>query len=211
MPGLKIKITTAGRQALVNAEQTGTRAVTIAAVGLTSAAFVAQAGLTALPSEIKRLTTIGGLVTAKDTIHVSVRDESSAAYSCYGFGLYLADGTLFGAYGQSELLVEKSGAASVLLALDVVFADVDTAQIIFGDINFTDPAATINVPAWCAWRPMPKPSRGWTRSVRCRRPTYWRHWTSALANGGRPNTSRIYCRAPPQQRHAVRWAFARLP
>ncbi|MEJ7835868.1 phage tail protein [Xanthomonas oryzae pv. oryzae] len=146
MPGLKIKITTAGRQALVNAEQTGTRAVTIAAVGLTSAAFVAQAGITALPSEIKRLTTIGGLVTAKDTIHVSVRDESSAAYSCYGFGLYLADGTLFGAYGQSELLVEKSGAASVLLALDVVFADVDTAQIIFGDINFTDPASTINVP-----------------------------------------------------------------
>lgn len=27
-----------------------------------------------------------------------------------------------------------------------MFADVDTAQIIFGDINFTDPAATINVP-----------------------------------------------------------------
>lgn len=51
MPGLKIKITTAGRQALVNAERTGTRGVTIAAVGLTSAAFVAQAGLTALPSE----------------------------------------------------------------------------------------------------------------------------------------------------------------
>ncbi|ASK99957.1 phage tail protein [Xanthomonas citri] len=146
MPGLKLKITTAGRQALVNAEQTGTHAVTIAAVGLTSAAFVAQAGLTALPSEIKRLTTIGGSVTAKDTIHVSVRDESNAVYSCYGFGLYLADGTLFAAYGQPALLVEKSGAASVLLAIDVVLADVDTAQITFGDTNFTDPAATVEVP-----------------------------------------------------------------
>ncbi|PPT94909.1 hypothetical protein XaraCFBP7407_12915 [Xanthomonas arboricola pv. arracaciae] len=146
MPGLKLKITTAGRQALVNAKQTGTEAVTITAVGLTSAAFVADAKLTALPSEIKRLTTIGGSVTAKDTMHVSVRDESNAAYSCYGFGLYLADGTLFAAYGQPALLVEKSGAASVLLAIDVVLADVDTAQITFGDTNFTDPAATVDVP-----------------------------------------------------------------
>ncbi|AKU48892.1 phage tail protein [Xanthomonas arboricola pv. juglandis] len=146
MPGLKLKITTAGRHALINAKQTGTQAVTIAAVGLTSAAFVADAELKALPSEIKRLTTIGGTVTAKDTMHVSVRDESNAVYSCYGFGLYLADGTLFAAYGQSALLVEKSGAASVLLAIDVVMADVDTAQITFGDTNFTDPAATVDVP-----------------------------------------------------------------
>ncbi|MER3056436.1 phage tail protein [Xanthomonas hortorum] len=146
MPGLKLKITTAGRQALVNAKQTGTQAVTIAAVGLNSAAFVADAALPALPSEIKRLTTIGGSVTAKDTIHVSVRDESNDVYSCYGFGLYLADGTLFAAYGQPALLVEKSGAASVLLAIDVVLADVDTAQITFGDTNFTDPAATVDVP-----------------------------------------------------------------
>ncbi|KFA22765.1 hypothetical protein KW5_0122935, partial [Xanthomonas vasicola pv. vasculorum NCPPB 1326] len=146
MPGLKLKITTAGRQALINAKQTGTQAVTIAGVGLTSAALVANAELTALPSEIKRLTTIGGSVTAKDTIHVSVRDESNAVYSCYGFGLYLADGTLFAAYGQPALLVEKSGAASVLLAIDVVLADVDTAQITFGDTNFTDPAATVDVP-----------------------------------------------------------------
>ncbi|MDV2453694.1 phage tail protein [Xanthomonas hortorum] len=146
MPGLKLKITTAGRQALVNAKQTGTQAVTIAAVGLTSAAFVVDAALPALPSEIKRLTSIGGSVTAKDTMHVSVRDESNAVYSCYGFGLYLADGTLFAAYGQPALLVEKSGAASVLLAIDVVLADVDTAQITFGDTNFTDPAATVDVP-----------------------------------------------------------------
>ncbi|MEA9676936.1 phage tail protein [Xanthomonas campestris pv. raphani] len=107
---------------------------------------MADAALTALPSEIKRLTTIGGVVTAKDTMHVSVRDESNAVYSCYGFGLYLADGTLFAAYGQPALLVEKSGAASVLLAIDVVLADVDTAQITFGDTNFTDPAATVDVP-----------------------------------------------------------------
>ncbi|ATS75514.1 phage tail protein [Xanthomonas citri] len=146
MPGLKFKITTAGRKALINPKQTGTQAVTIAAVGMTSAAFVADAALTALPSEIKRLTTIGGSVTAKDTMHVSVRDESNAVYSCYGFGLYLADGTLFAAYGQPSLLVEKSGAASVLLAIDVVLADVDTAQITFGDTNFTDPAATVDVP-----------------------------------------------------------------
>ncbi|MGY4888937.1 UNVERIFIED_CONTAM: tail fiber protein [Xanthomonas axonopodis] len=146
MPGLKFKITTVGRQALVNAKRTGTQAVTITAVGLTSAAFAANAALTSLPSEIKRLNTIGGSVTAKDMIHVSVLDESNAVYSCYGFGLYLADGTLFAAYGQPALLVEKSGAASVLLAIDVVLADVDTAQITFGDTNFTNPAATVDVP-----------------------------------------------------------------
>ncbi|MFW9571087.1 phage tail protein [Xanthomonas euvesicatoria pv. euvesicatoria] len=120
--------------------------MTIAAVGLAGAAFQADAELKALPSEIKRLTTIGGAVTAKDTMHVSVRDESTAVYSCYGFGLYLADGTLLAAYGQPALLVEKSGAASVLLAIDVVLADMDTAQITFGDTNFTDPAATVDVP-----------------------------------------------------------------
>jgi hypothetical protein len=142
MPGLKLQITTAGRAALVNLPKTGTNAVLITSVGVSRQAFSLSAALTALPNEVKRLSTIGGSVTASDTIHVSVRDESGDAYNCYGFGLYLADGTLFAAYSQSDLLVGKSAAAMLLLALDVIFADVDASQITFGATNFTEVSAT---------------------------------------------------------------------
>src|SRR5690242_2215716 len=101
MAGLTLKVTNAGRAALVNAANTGTDTVLMSAVGISSAPFTVAATLTALPSEVKRLSTIGGGVTAADTIHVSVRDESSDTYNCYGFGLYLSDGTLFAVYSQS--------------------------------------------------------------------------------------------------------------
>ncbi|ARV24865.1 hypothetical protein [Xanthomonas citri] len=145
MPGLKLQVTTAGRAALVNAPNTGTNPVLISHVGLANAPFSASAALTALPSEIKRLAAVGGTVTADDTIHVSIRDESDAVYDCYGFGLYLSNGTLFAVYSQQTLLLGKAAAAMMLLAVDAVFADIDVKQIAFGATNFTDPAATTEV------------------------------------------------------------------
>ncbi|GAE48586.1 hypothetical protein XPU_0118, partial [Xanthomonas arboricola pv. pruni str. MAFF 311562] len=106
------------------------------------APFSVSAALTALPGEIKRLAAVGGSITADDTIHVSIRDESDAVYDCYGFGLYLSNGTLFAVYSQPALLLGKAAAAMLLLALDAVFADIDVKQISFGATNFTDPAAT---------------------------------------------------------------------
>ncbi|HVJ36609.1 MAG TPA: hypothetical protein VM687_02275 [Stenotrophomonas sp.] len=146
MPGLKLQVTNAGRAALVNAPNTGTNAVLVSHVGVATAPFTVSAALTTLPSELKRLATVGGTIAADDTIHVSVRDESTSAYDCYGFGLYLADGTLFAVYSQPELLLGKAAGAMMLLALDAVFADIDVQQITFGATNFIDPAATTELP-----------------------------------------------------------------
>lgn len=146
MPGLKLQVTNAGRAALVNVPNTGTNAVLVSQVGIATAPFTVSAALTALPGELKRLATVGGTIAADDTIHVSVRDESTSAYDCYGFGLYLADGTLFAVYSQPELLLGKAAGAMMLLALDAVFADIDVQQITFGATNFIDPAATTELP-----------------------------------------------------------------
>lgn len=51
---IEIVITTAGRQAIVNAAQTGTRAVTISQIGVESGKYTASESQTALQAEVKR-------------------------------------------------------------------------------------------------------------------------------------------------------------
>jgi hypothetical protein len=136
---LTIKVTAAGRAALRNAAGDGTNAVRIATVGVTATAFAP--GQPA-PNEIKRIATIKGGATAPDTIHVTISDTGADVYSVRGFAFYLADGTLFASYGQANVIVEKSAQATMMLAVDVKFADIDAAQITFGDTNFNNPAAT---------------------------------------------------------------------
>lgn len=137
-----LTVTDAGRAALVNAANTGTAAVTIAAVGISGAVVAPDKAMTALPGETKRIATLSGDVVADDTIHLIVRDESSAVFTVRSFGLYLADGTLFAIYGQSGVILEKSSQALMLLAIDVQFADIAAAQLTFGDANFLNPPAT---------------------------------------------------------------------
>jgi hypothetical protein len=136
---IRITVTAAGRAALRNLAGDGTNAVLVASVGLTATAFASGS---ALPDEIKRVTTIKGGATAADTIHVTISDTGGDVYSVRGFGLYLADGTLFASYGQPDVIVEKSAQAAMLLSADVQFADIDATQITFGDTNFSNPAAT---------------------------------------------------------------------
>lgn len=142
---LKIQVTTAGRAALVNAQNTGTLPVTVAAIGVTDQAFSPDATLTALPGQLKQLATFAGSAVAADTIHVTIRDDSADTYTLRGFGLFLADGTLFGVYGQAEAILEKSAQAMMLLATDVIFADIDAASLTFGDADFLNPPATTEV------------------------------------------------------------------
>lgn len=142
---MRLKITDAGFAKLVNPPNTGTNAVLITQIGLTSTAFAPSAGLTALPSEIKRIATFGGQAVGDDTLHVTIRDDSTTAYSLRGFGLYLADGTLFATYGQTDPIMEKSAASMLLLATDARFTDVDIAQIQFGNAEFIYPPATTEV------------------------------------------------------------------
>ncbi|HGM5880764.1 MAG: tail fiber domain-containing protein [Stenotrophomonas maltophilia] len=142
---MRLKITDAGFARLVNPPNTGTNAVLITQIGLTSTAFTPSAGLTALPGEIKRVASFGGQAVGDDTVHVTIRDDSATAYTLRGFGLYLADGTLFATYGQADPIMEKSAASMLLLATDTRFAEVDTALIQFGDAGFLYPPSTTEV------------------------------------------------------------------
>ena len=121
MPGLQIIITKAGRAALVNAEHNGTAPLQITEIGITAAVFTAGKETTALPGEIKRLSTISGEVVAPDTIHVTVRDDGTDTYAVRGIGYWLSNGVLLGVYSQPDPILQKSTQSMMLLAADVIF------------------------------------------------------------------------------------------
>jgi hypothetical protein len=139
---IEITVTEAGIAALVNAANTGTDPVTITQIGLSQTAVVPAKTLTALSGEFKRIDGVGGSVVAPDTIHISAIDDSADAYSLRSFALYLGDGTLFAIYGQPSQILSKAEAAFVGLAIDVIFADIDTALLEFGATDFLLPQAT---------------------------------------------------------------------
>lgn len=145
MPALQLVVTRAGYDALTNAAGTGTDAVVISQVGVTTQSFVAADTLTALPNELKRVDTVAGVVTGPNTLNLVLRDDSADGYAMRGFGLYLDDGTLFAAYSADAVIVEKSPLVAVLLTIDAAFVNVDTALVEFGDTNFVNPLATTEV------------------------------------------------------------------
>lgn len=145
MADLQIIVATAGRSALVNAQNTGTAPVLMAQIGVTATAFTGTAATAALPGEIKRLATFAGVVVADDTIHITIRDDSADVYTMRGFALYLGDGTLFASYGQAGAILEKSAQAMLLLSADIKFVDVLATSLSFGDASFVNPTATTEV------------------------------------------------------------------
>ncbi|VWC47685.1 putative phage tail protein [Burkholderia lata] len=138
----QIIITDAGRAALVAAGNGGTNAHQVVEIGLANAPFVADKGLTKLPNELKRIKSFGGANVAPDTIHTTLKDDSTDQYSLYGFGLYLENGVLLAAYGQTTPIMEKSPAALLLLSSDMQFTALDATQLVFGDASFLNPPAT---------------------------------------------------------------------
>lgn len=142
MSGLRITVTDAGHAALVNADNTGTAPVLVAEIGVTDQAIDRPSTALTLPGELKRLATFAGVAVAADTVHVTIRDDSTDVYSLRGFGLYLADGTLFALYGQADPILEKSAQAMLLLAADVRFVQIDATNLAFGDTDWANPPAT---------------------------------------------------------------------
>ena len=138
------KLTNAGRAALVNAQNNGTLARTVVSVGVTATAFNPGPTLAAIPNEIKRIATLAGDVVAPDTVHVTVRDDGADTYTVRGLGLWLDNGVLLGTYSQAAVIVEKSPAGIMLLALDLRVLDgsVDISTLVFGNKDFLNPPAT---------------------------------------------------------------------
>jgi len=145
MSGLTLTLTHAGRAKLINAEHTGTAPVTITQVGVTASAFDPAPTVTSVPGEIKRLGTMSGQNVAADTVHITIRDDSTASYTLRGFGLYLADGTLFAVYSQSGTITQKSAQSMLLLSVDIKLLQVAASSITFGNANFLNPPATTTV------------------------------------------------------------------
>jgi len=116
--------------------------LTVTQIGLTAAVFDLAPTLTALPGEFRRVATISGAAIGDNIVHVMLRDEEAIGYTVRGFGLFLADGTLFAVYGQETAIVEKSPLSTLFAAIDIAFPTADIDMLTFGDTNFLLPPAT---------------------------------------------------------------------
>lgn len=138
---LQLTITQAGRNALVNAQNTGTLPIIIDGVSFGAGMYVPSEAQTSLLQPVKTIATFGGSVVADDTIHITVTDESADAYSLGEIGLY-AGGVLFGVYSQETRILEKGSSQLVLLSADIKFTSVAAGSVSVGDAQFAYPQAT---------------------------------------------------------------------
>lgn len=145
MPALQFILTTAGKNAIVNANNTGTNPITIAKVGIGSASWTPTAAATALNTEIKKLTAVGGGAVADDTIHVTANDSSTDAYTVREIGLFTADNILVAVYSQADAIIVKGAGTVALIATDLVITGVPAGSVTVGDTTFDYPQATETV------------------------------------------------------------------
>lgn len=146
MAAALIKLTDAGRAALVGPGNVGTVQRTVVSIGIATAPFEFRADLTELPNErAPRITAIGGVNVNPDTIHVTMRDDSADRYTMYGFGLYLDNGVLLGVYVQPTPILEKSPLSWMVTSVDIRFTTIDATALVFGDASFINPPASTTV------------------------------------------------------------------
>lgn len=145
MDKLIFTITDAGRQAIINASNTGTEKVEIKSVGIGSSYYITSPEQTDIHDEIKRITSIGGAVISPDTIHVSAKDDSPDEYVVHTVGLYTDKNILFAVYSGRMPIINKSSATVMLISSDITFKSLDTANITFGDVVFINPPASESV------------------------------------------------------------------
>lgn len=138
-------LTTAGLDALVDAQSGTTDPIQVTEVGFTDQAITVAPTLTALPGEFKRIASISGAAVSETVIHMTAQDASEDAYDVRAFALYLADGTLFAVYGQADIIVTKTSLLQLQLAFDIAFQDGIAGDIEFGDATFLFPPATETV------------------------------------------------------------------
>ena len=139
---MKLVITDAGKQALVNATQTGTAQLELAEIAVGSGQYTPSAGQTALQNQIKRLPIIQASAVDDHVIHVAYEDDSSDSYNVYEVGVFTSDGALFAVYSSNDLIISKAANSSCLLTVDMVIDDLDVEDISFGDIEYATGAAT---------------------------------------------------------------------
>lgn len=139
---MNLVITDAGKQALVNATQTGTAQLTLSTIAVGRGQYTPEAEQTALHDEIKRLPIVQASAVEDHVIHVAFQDDSTDSYSAYEVGVFTSDGVLFAVYSSDQLLISKSANTSCLLTVDMIIDDLDVHDISFGSIEFAMGQAT---------------------------------------------------------------------
>ena len=142
---LQFILTTAGKNAVVNANNTGTNPVVIDRVAIGTASWAPTAAATALSAEIKKITAIGGGAVADDTIHVTAQDSSADAYVVKEIGLYTSGNVLLAIYSQVDAIITKGAATVALIAADLVITGIPAGSVTVGDTTFDYPQATETV------------------------------------------------------------------
>lgn len=141
-----VVITSAGLAALVNAENNGTLPVKITKFGLGTGNYTPSADQTALQSKFKEITALSGGDVGDNTIHVTMSDTSSDAYTVNEVGVYLEDGTLFAVGSQpTGAILQKASGSQGLLSIDLVISGGTSGITVDGDTNFFNPPATTQV------------------------------------------------------------------
>lgn len=141
-----VVITSAGLAALVNAENNGTLPVKITKFGLGTGNYTPSADQTALQSKFKEITALSGGDVGDNTIHVTMSDTSSDAYTVNEVGVYLEDGTLFAVSSQpTGAILQKAAGSQGLLSVDLVISGGTSGITVEGDTNFFNPPATTQV------------------------------------------------------------------
>ena len=141
-PALTLTMTTAGLGRFTAAQVEDDIDLTVAQVGFTASEFAPAPTLTALPGEVRRVAAISGEAVGDNIVHMTIRDDGEVGYTVRGFGLFLADGTLFAVYGQATPICEKSPMVTLLMPLDIAFPTAAIDKLVFGDTNFLNPPAT---------------------------------------------------------------------
>lgn len=146
MEPITLIITQAGLDALVNAQEGSTDPIMVTHVGVTASAFTVAPTITALPGELKRLSTVSGQSASETIIHMTALDSSQDTYDVRGVGLYLQDGTLFAVYAQADPIFRKVAKTTFLFVQDIAFASAVGGSIVFGDALFLNPPASETIP-----------------------------------------------------------------
>ena len=145
MSALPIIITTAGLNALVNAQNTGASNVVIASLGVSPTQIAATAATAAIPGEVKRIAGVSGQVVADDQIYISAGDQTEDTYTVRTIGLYLNTGVLFGVYSQAAPLLEKAAPAMAVLEAAIKLSAPQANVIEFTGGGWLNPQASETV------------------------------------------------------------------
>lgn len=139
-------LTTAGLQALINVSETGTNAIELTHIGIGSGKYTPTKAQTALQSQIKTLRIIEGGQAGDNAIHVAARDADAVTYEAFEVGIFTSTGTLFAVTSQTTPIIQKTAAATALLAFDLKIVGAEARGVSFGNVSYSFTAGTTSRP-----------------------------------------------------------------